>query len=75
MKYNLYISAVSCLRQECTNKAKQMTEISAFKQEKVTTWAYAMSLELSDAKTSDEITKFGQPRCIKQGICTQQLRR
>ena len=37
---------------------------SAFKQEKETTWAYAIWLELSDAKTSDEITKLGQPRCM-----------
>ena len=37
MQYNLYISAASCLRQERTNKAKQMTQISAFRQEKLTT--------------------------------------
>ena len=35
MQYNLYISAASCLRQERTNKAKQMTQNFSLQTRKV----------------------------------------
>ena len=68
MKYNLYISAASCLRQERTNKSIQMTQNFSLQRKNGNDIGLR---NMSRANTSDDITNFCQPRCNKQSICTQ----